>query len=192
MFLESVGLRECSDAERREVVNFVRTRMGLGSGKLHGTVLPNKSRINAALLGSFPVHQEITVYGVKSNLQEAIESKINKEKGRKIVVAVNTLESVYSAATETFSYRQLVELKNQTYAVDFLVFSFDRDSFFIFHEDDPACILSCGDSNEFGKDFMDQKSAARIFERNMMEWRITSLPSQSEWLAAVLQYFSST
>ena len=189
--LENIGLTECSDAKSREYMSFVLACTQEGAGELDKQILPQKQRTNVPLLGAFPVHKNVLVYGVKSNLQEAIEHKVNEQKGQKIILAVNSAESYYCFATEKFSYNQLTELKRQTYATDFFVLSMEHDSFFMFFEDDPACLMSFASKDDFSVDFVDDGTAQEIFKKNMMEWRINSLPSQSEWLEAIQHYTSS-
>lgn len=188
--LEHIGLTECSDAESRENMSFALSRTQEGAGNLDRQILPQKNRTNAALLGAFTVHKKVLAYGVKANLQEAIEHKINKQSGKKIILALHFVDSYYCLETATFSYSQLMELKGQTHATDFFVVSREHDGLFAFFEDDPACLMSFADQEEFGSDFVDEKTANAIFQQHMMEWRINSLPTQSEWLEAIRLYIS--
>ncbi len=164
-------------------------RLEFGENSFPFEMFPKRSRISAPVLAAHTVHYRNWLYDPDLDLQSLIESRINAYSGTKVLLAINAAASFYAFEVEEFSYGQLDWMKDVTYALEFIVFELDTDKLFVFHEDAPACFISYADQKNFEKDFGSLAAFKEIFCKNDMDWRITKLPGEIEWLHKVESYF---
>ena len=183
--LDHLGLRECDVCDSKLALKFVMERLRGKSKECKEEFFPLGSRVSAALLGAFPVHHRVGLYDKQQNLQKIVEAKVNDCVDKKIILAINSSKSYYCFETSTFSYDQLFGLEKLTFATDYILVLQKLDGLLILHEDSPACFISFLDESSFSADFIPSQQANDIFCEEKLNWQITKLPTEKDWLEKV-------
>ena len=152
--------------------------------------LPLTERVNAPLLGAFNVHDRIYCYDKGKSLEQIIEQSLSIINDIMFVVISSWSDFILFADRSQSRYSLLRAIHEEFSITTILILSKGEDAGFIMNEDDPACFLSFGSADSFERHFMPPVQARRVFAANMMDWQITTLKREEDWLRRIRELYS--
>jgi len=180
-----VGATQCDDFKAIECARIALSYLQHADSGFPGQFFPKPQLHRGALLGTHTVHYRNFEYHSDSSLQLLMENKINSATSRKLLIAVLAHDKYYCFKVEKFTYSLLDELKEKTFAIDFLLMLPDVYGGFVFFEDGPACFMFFQERAEFEKGFMSPEIVMKIYTDHMMEWRHYRSDHVTAWMQLV-------
>lgn len=146
---------------------------------------PKPELYRCAVLGAYDVHDKNFLYYNDTSLKDLIERKINTAHSQKYIIPVLTSDDYYCFELAEFHYPILDELKDKTFAIDFILVLPGIRAGYVFFEDDPVCYMFFESQEEFGKGFLSPEEARAIFADHMTEWKSYESEATDAWLRRV-------
>jgi hypothetical protein len=187
-----VGTTQCDDAE---AIGCARTALSYlqhsDSGFPEDYSFPKPSLYRCALLGTHTVHFRNFEYDAETSLRQLVEEKINSSNSHIFLMPVLASQSYYCFKLSRFTYDVLDELKDKTFAIDFMLLLPERSGGFVFFEDSPACYMFFEKRTDFEAGFMSPERAMDIYEEHMAQWQHYKSDTVTLWMRKVNQALRS-
>jgi hypothetical protein len=178
------GATQCGDAE---AIGCARTALSYlqhaETGFPKYNLFPKPSLYRCALLGTHTVHFRNFEYDTETSLRQLVEEKINSSGSRIYLIAI--LASYYCFRLSHFTYDVLDELKDKTFAIDFVLLLPEKLGGFVFFEDNPACYVFFERRADFEEGFMSPERAMDIYEEHMAQWQHYKSDGVTLWMRKV-------
>jgi hypothetical protein len=180
------GATQCDNAK---AIGYARTALSYlqhsDSGFPEDYSFPKPSLYRCALLGTHTVHFRNFEYDTETSLRQLVEKKINSSNSHIFLMPVLASQSYYCFKLSRFTYDVLDELKDKTFAIDFVLLLPEKLGGFVFFEDNPACYMFFERRADFEEGFMSPEKAMDIYEEQMAQWQHYRSDTVTLWMRKV-------